>query len=266
MGVDIYEMSKFGLDVDALMDGIRTPTCLEDVPTEKFVEINAAALSFAKAWGRPFGFAQEQNGAIVQDIFPIKKNESEQISSSSQATLEMHTETAFHPWLPSYVFLLCLRGDESAGTTFVDLEELKLNLSQDEIDLLHRPIFQTSIDVSFIGDRQDNKTITTPILFNNGSSMRYDRGLMSSTDKGGQYLLDKISDLVDNLKIAVFLRSGQMAVISNWNTIHGRTSFKPRYDGTDRWLKRILVRRSMPFGYDIDFDSDGNFYIVKCVL
>jgi hypothetical protein len=28
--------------------------------------------------------------------------------------------------------------------------------------------------------------------------------------------------------------------------VHGRTPFIPRYDGTDRWLKRALVVTSLP--------------------
>ncbi|MBJ7505663.1 MAG: TauD/TfdA family dioxygenase, partial [Ilumatobacteraceae bacterium] len=34
-------------------------------------------------------------------------------------------------------------------------------------------------------------------------------------------------------------------VIDNHRAVHGRTSFTPRYDGTDRWLKRALVVQSL---------------------
>ena len=40
----------------------------------------------------------------------------------------------------------------------------------------------------------------------------------------------------------VSLRAGEVLVIDNDVIVHGRVPFTPRYDGTDRWLKRINVR------------------------
>jgi L-asparagine oxygenase len=266
VGVDIYDFKKLGCDVEELLKHTRTPTSLKFEQTDELREIDKCLIDCARGWGRPFGYWQEQDGAIVQNIFPIKKSENEQISSSSKKPLEMHTETAFHPWLPQYVFLLCLRGDSKAGTTFVDIDELVANLTKDEINILHQPIFKTSIDASFLNSQQTNKTITMPILYNNGSSIRYDRNLMHSDDIDGHNVLLRLAELVEELKVVIYLETGQMAVIENWKIIHGRTEFMPRYDGWDRWLKRILVRRSMPFGYDVDINDQGNFYIVNMVL
>ena len=55
--------------------------------------------------------------------------EFDQISSSSKVELEMHTETAFHPYMPNYVLLLCMRGDITAETTYSLLEDILENLS-----------------------------------------------------------------------------------------------------------------------------------------
>lgn len=266
MAVDIYDFSKFGYDIKKVMQDIPTPQTMDFTVYPTLAEINDAFISCSRAWGKPFGFRQEQNGAIVQDIFPIKANEDEQISSSSKKELEMHTETAFHQWLPQYVFLLCLRGDENAGTTFVDIVELLSNLSPDDVEILHSDIFTTSIDMSFLSDSQTDSSITLSILKNNASSIRYDKNLMRSSNPEGQAVLDKIARLTEELKYTVYLQAGQMAVIENWRTIHGRTVFTPRYDGTDRWLKRILVRRSMPLGFDVDVDQEADTYVVKTVL
>lgn len=35
------------------------------------------------------------------------------------------------------------------------------------------------------------------------------------------------------------LRVGDLAIVDNRIAVHGRTSFVPRYDGTDRWLQRV---------------------------
>lgn len=266
MAVEIHDFSRFTSNIEHLLRNTPTPTSHSFKTTEELAEIDRALIECARAWGRPFGYWQEQGGSIVQNIFPIKLTENQQISTSSRKPLEMHTETAFHPWLPQYVFLLCLRGDARAGTTFVDLEELITHLTKDEIKILHEPIFNTSIDMSFLNNGQSDKTITMAILYNNGTSIKYDRNLMRSNDNHGARVLEKLSQLVEKLKVTYYLRAGQLAVIENWRTIHGRTEFTPRYDGSDRWLKRVLVRRSMPPGYDIEINEDGDFYIVDTVL
>ena len=266
MAVDIYKFKQIGCDTERLLGQYPTPSSLDFEPSAGLMEIDQCLIECARAWGRPFGYEQEQGGAIVQNIFPIKKRENEQISSSSKKELEMHTETAFHPWLPQYVFLLCLRGDEMAGTTFVDLDDLLLALSSDEIQLLHKPIFETSIDPSFLGEKQQDAKVRMPILYNNGSSIRYDRNLMTSSDPDGQELLKHLAVLVDSLKVTVFLQAGDLAVIHNWRTIHGRTPFTPRYDGSDRWLKRVFVRRSMPPATDARIDDDNDIYVINTVI
>lgn len=35
---------------------------------------------------------------------------------------------------------------------------------------------------------------------------------------------------------------GDLTLIDNDVAVHGRIPFRPRYDGTDRWLKRVLIR------------------------
>jgi L-asparagine oxygenase len=36
-----------------------------------------------------------------------------------------------------------------------------------------------------------------------------------------------------------------MLIIDNRRSIHARSIFSPRYDGTDRWLQRIYARRDV---------------------
>ena len=43
----------------------------------------------------------------------------------------------------------------------------------------------------------------------------------------------------------VYLQPGQMLLINNRKGAHSRTPFTARFDGTDRWLQRLYVRRSL---------------------
>ena len=39
----------------------------------------------------------------------------------------------------------------------------------------------------------------------------------------------------------MLLAPGDMAILDNRVTAHGRTAFQPRYDGADRWVQRTFV-------------------------
>ncbi|WP_374776248.1 TauD/TfdA family dioxygenase [Streptomyces sp. NBC_01310] len=39
----------------------------------------------------------------------------------------------------------------------------------------------------------------------------------------------------------LILQPGELAFVDNRVAVHGRTSFRPRYDGRDRWLHRTFV-------------------------
>lgn len=252
--------------IEHLMSEINTPLTLDyssDIwQSENMQIIDKSLIRFCEAWGRPYGFIQEQDGAIIQNLFPIKKNENEQISSSSRITLEMHTETAFHPWRPQYVVLLCVRGDDRAGTTYAILDEIVDLLDEETIQILHEPVFTTTLDKSFQNPRQPDAVVTTPILFNNASSMTYDRVLMKPKTEHADIALQKLSQAIETSKKVFHLSTGQIAIIENWKVVHGRTPFTPRYDGNDRWLKRVMVRRSMPPKFDIQEIAGTEHYVV----
>jgi hypothetical protein len=41
--------------------------------------------------------------------------------------------------------------------------------------------------------------------------------------------------------VGVALRTGDLLVVDNSVSVHGRSSFPARFDGTDRWLQRTFV-------------------------
>jgi len=43
----------------------------------------------------------------------------------------------------------------------------------------------------------------------------------------------------------VVLRPGDVAFLDNYRVVHGREPFTPRYDGHDRWLKRVNLIRDI---------------------
>lgn len=53
--------------------------------------------------------------------------------------------------------------------------------------------------------------------------------------------LTTLASALDGAAIAHVLEPGELLIDDNRRVVHGRTSFPPRYDGTDRWRMRRMV-------------------------
>lgn len=202
-----------------------------------------ALLTVARVLGRPVGYLPEHGGDVVQNISPTKRNADRQVSTSSKSMLEFHTEAAFHPHRPRYLLLLCLRGDPSAATTLCSIAGVLETLSPRSRAVLCQPRFTTGIDESYAGGRSEARSIHRPVLHGDPDSPKLwlDADLMRGTDPVAQEALDELARLVREHATAVTLKAGDLLVVDNDLAVHGRTPFKPRFDGTDRWLQRTFV-------------------------
>lgn len=198
--------------------------------------------------GYAVSYVQEQQGRLIQNILPVHKTEYEQISTSSKVQLALHTETAFHPYKPDYVMLLCLRGDSTAVTTYADVEDIVSHLDDETIGYLQNDWYLTGIDKSFKSDGQSYCDFKLPILtkVQVGYNMIYDEDLMKPTTLFAAAALDKFSEAIKLSIKEIVLETGDLLIIDNNKTIHGRKPFQPRYDGTDRWVQRMLVKKELP--------------------
>lgn len=205
-------------------------------------------MRFADDIGRAVGYDREQAGRLIQDVFPVKSSERAQVSTSSAVTLGSHTETAFHPHKPRYVVLLCLRGDPAAATTYADVNDVVTHLTADERDVLQTNEFVTTVDPSFMSNGEPDATVVvTPLTRHEHRWVFiYDELLMKGTTPRAAAALDSLHRAVKLATRRVVLESGDLLVIDNDRAVHGRTPFTPRYDGTDRWLKRALVVTALP--------------------
>jgi alpha-ketoglutarate-dependent taurine dioxygenase len=241
-----------------------TPVNLSTIPNTD--EADETILFYAKRYGHPVGYLQEQNGKIVQNIFPIKKSAENQISSSSKAVLELHTEAAFHPHLPDYLLLLCLRGDENAGTTYALLSDVLKDIHIGIINILKKDLFETSVDESFRLNGEKNTLVRLPILTidSNGQyKMKYDRTVMSGITTEAQMALNIFNKAIERNKQTIFLNTGDLIIIDNATTVHGRTSFNAKYDGSDRWLKRVVVRKEIDSINSTSFCPETGYIIIN---
>ncbi|HLU99374.1 MAG TPA: hypothetical protein VKZ89_21285, partial [Thermobifida alba] len=113
-----------------------------EFPEELLLMLYAALL------GEPFGWATQQDGHLVHDIFPIRRHENDQLGMGSKELLTWHTEDAFHPYRSDYLLLGALRNPDRVPTTVGELD--LSSLSDDDIDILFQPRFHIAPDESHL--------------------------------------------------------------------------------------------------------------------
>ena len=219
------------------------PTPTEMHPARLDAPSAAALLAAAGRLGHPVGYAQEHGGQVVQNIYPLAESVGQQISTSSDVPLAFHTETAFHPHRSHFLLLLCLRSDPGAATTLCSVDALVPELPDDVVATLEQPRFRTGVDLSF-GRGDGWMTAPTPVLARDDGGARtlnYDGELTVGLDDDARDALTTLADAIASTYTSVVLEAGDLLIVDNRRAVHGRSPFRARFDGTDRWLQRTFV-------------------------
>jgi L-asparagine oxygenase len=212
-------------------------------PVDKDLATELTLLTVARRLGQPVGYVPEHGGRIVQNIVPTRTDTDRQTSTSSRSNLMFHTETAFHPFRPRYLLLLCLRGDPSAHTTLVSVHELMDRLPDDVVEIMFQPRFRTAVDASFLGGRVNELGPARPLITGTRDepTFIFDADLTVGTDSDAEDVLVQLRDMIEEIKTSVVLEPGDLLVVDNNIAVHGRSPFTARFDGYDRWLQRSFV-------------------------
>jgi len=226
---------------------------IPNTPLEPTAPINKDSISertllaVATLLGEPIGYKAELGGRLVQNLVPTLTNQDRQTSTSSSVPLFFHTETAFHPYRPKYLVLLCLRGDPAADTTLSSFFEIWPHLSLQAQNVLFESRFRTSIDESFLNGNENRLGEPMPVFQNKENPvMVFDEDLMIGTDPEAQAALTELGVATRAIHSRVNLCAGDMLIIDNSRAVHGRSSYSPRFDGKDRWLQRTFVLNELP--------------------
>ena len=220
--------------------------------------------------GDLFGWATQQNGALMHDISPTPGHEDTQLGSGSTTRLWWHTEEAFHPLKCDYLGLLSLRNADQVPTTFASLAGVELDPGVR--DVLWQRRFYIRPDDSHLADpppaavppgregrllkaarERTERMNTAPqqvaVLSGDPSApyLSIDPYYMSVPpgDDAARDALNTVSRILDGRQRQIVLDPGDVLFLDNYRAVHGRPAFRARFDGTDRWLKRINITRDL---------------------
>jgi Fe(II)/alpha-ketoglutarate-dependent arginine beta-hydroxylase len=209
--------------------------------------------------GDPFGWSTLQDGHLVQNVLPIRAQEQEQSGHGSLVTLAWHTEDGFHPYRCDYLSLMGLRNDDLVPTTVASIADIGFTSRQ--LEVLAQPRFLIRPDNEHVYQRvRDGRgegnlpqdwfdPAPTAVLFGDLARpyLRIDPYFMSAVpgDADAERALDAVVTGLERALVEVPLQPGFVCFVDNYRAVHGRQAFRPRYDGRDRWLKKVVLTRDL---------------------
>jgi enduracididine beta-hydroxylase len=237
-----------------------TPASWDEPSSSRTLEQETLLALCSTLLGDLVAWASEQDGHMIHNVLPIKAYEdSHTLGWGSAEENIFHVEDAFSPYCPDYLGLICMRNPDATGTTISAVADL--DLAQLDVDTLFGENFYVRPDDAHMvtaearsqREEEVNKPPKTAILFGDRKApyVRLDPPYMDAhgSDKA-KTALEQIVRAMSANKKCVRLQPGDMVFIDNCRVVHGREPFKAKYDGTDRWLKRVKVthdlRKSRP--------------------
>jgi L-asparagine oxygenase len=219
------------------------PTPTEPGSVERVATVGAAVIGLLSMQvGEMIAYRNEKSGALVQNVVPVPGKE-EQQSNAGSTRLAMHVENAFHPRRPDYVGLLCVRADHDrvAGLLLSCIRRAIRALPDEIRSVLAELRFTTQAPPSF---ERDGDGAPQHAVFTGEPTdpdVQVDFHATTGDDDEAKNALELLHDAVTAVAETLPLEPGDLALVDNRVTLHGRTLFTPRYDGNDRWLYRTFV-------------------------
>lgn len=205
--------------------------------------VSAAVLVLvAHGLGDPGAFRAEKSGALVQNVVPVPGKEEVQGNVGS-AHLTFHTENAFHHHRPDFVLLGCVRPDHEriAELRLVCSRQVLPKLGEQARSALSSAEFVTAPPPSFGATSGEVPPRAVLRGDPDDPDLCVDQAATRPVTERAVAAMAELGELFDNSFNGLRLDAGDLAIVDNRVTVHGRSAFTPRYDGADRWLQRTFV-------------------------
>ncbi|WP_208612179.1 TauD/TfdA family dioxygenase [Xenorhabdus beddingii] len=243
---------KVSNDGYALVSGFPVDFDKPETPVDKMIEkpvgkfiTEKILIYLSSLFGSPHAYKTENNGQFIHDLYPIKGNETVASGTGSEVDLELHTEIAFDTDKPDYLLLTAIRSrdEQNVPTTLVDVSSVLDCLSESELSLLQDKNYLIRAPYSFSdGDDVYYRRSLANFSGKKSYSFNFNLGVIHCSTQESKELFEKVRQLCNQYAFEVLLSPGSALVIDNNKMLHGRSLFKPKFDGKDRWLQRLYVK------------------------
>jgi L-asparagine oxygenase len=200
--------------------------------------------------GDPVCWSSLQDGRLFNDVLPISGEESSQTGHGSLAMLEFHVEDCFSDDRCDALALLCVRNRDEVTSTVSTVAAL--DLAALDLDVLFSPRFHIRPDPEHLrgaAGRAGAHDPAQPVLFGDPAApyVRVDPAFTDPLpgDNRARRALTGLCEQFAARLTRLRLAAGDLILIDNFRAVHGRGSFRPRYDGTDRWMRKLTVLRDL---------------------
>lgn len=200
-------------------------------------------LGVMSMFGEPFNYTSLYGGRIVQSMVPVPSMEFTQTSQSSTGMLDWHVEDGFREDRCDYAGLICLRGDPSGASQYAQAKDLQL--SPDFVATLRQQRFHVMPDPAHVmPDNVPRRRLAVLTGPESTPEIVYDTHHIATVDDSDTEAAAALRELrasLDKVHMSHVMMPGDLLIFDNNRVVHARTPFTARFDGTDRWLMRVMV-------------------------
>lgn len=220
--------------------------------------------------GEIFGWRTQENGRYLRHIVPIEVEKKEQLGGSSDVVLLWHNEEAFHPQRADLMSIMCYRNEERAETNICSTSHMEI--PHDYWEVLTQPRFYIKPDMSHFPDKNKSqhwqlseahfhkifhflsKPEHVPVISGGRGqeNLRIDEAFMEALpgDEEAQEALEWLYKHMNESKVSIVMEPGDILLIDNTITAHGRSPYKPNYGPRARWLRRVNITTDLRKAYE----------------
>lgn len=234
-----------------------TPTANTARPTTSGFLSELIISTFTVGLGTPMSYADQRNGRLYHDVFPTPGNAGALSSQSSQVSLGFHSEMFFHPTPPDFLALHCLRADPdgNASTAVASVYDMIAELDAAHVTQLCAPNYALDLarlHGSYVAEgraiRETDPRPLIPVIARSSGTvtLRFEPELTTPTHEAAAEALQAAKHAAPRVARIGHLSDGELLLVDNRVTCHARSPFVARFDGSDRWLRRMMISASRP--------------------
>jgi hypothetical protein len=189
---------------------------------------------------RHFGYPEEKDGAILQDVHPISGWE-KTLSNAGRIKFNLHVESPFlpRPARPEAAALIALNNEAGTATRIAVVAEVNSTLPPAIVETLRQPLFSYRHDESFAINGYTLQTPRSPFLkCIDGFEESRCAIFTQAHSRDAEAAVAAWMEAAEALAIDVVLDPGDILIFNNRRCVHGRGAVEGR-----RWLKRVYGSR-----------------------